>query len=57
MNRNIIRLACLLLVAHQQAPEPRPDETKASYLYRHPEETPGLFGIEPGMTLQFREPG
>ena len=34
-----------------------PDETKARYQYRHPQETLEFFGIEPGMTVMEGLPG
>ena len=35
----------------------QPDEAKARYQYRHPQETIGFFGIEPGMTVVEGLPG
>ncbi len=35
----------------------RPDEVKARYQYRHPQETLDFFGIEPGMTVVEALPG
>jgi predicted methyltransferase len=35
----------------------QPDEAKARYQYRHPQETIEFFGIEPGMTVVEGLPG
>ena len=35
----------------------QPEEVKARYLYRHPQETLEFFGIEPGMTVMEALPG
>lgn len=35
----------------------QPDDAKARYMYRHPQETLGFFGIEPGMTVLEALPG
>ncbi len=35
----------------------QPDEVKARYVYRHPQETLEFFGIEPGMTVGEALPG
>jgi len=37
--------------------EAQPDETKARYQYRHPQETLEFFGVEPGMTVVEALPG
>ena len=69
MNRHLLAFCAVVVVALQPVPaaagdgklaallDAQPDDVKARYEYRHPQETIEFFGIEPGMTVIEGLPG